>query len=213
VRWIPVEADYLVIGCGATGMAFTDSLIEHAEATVVMVDRRQAPGGHWNDVYPFVRLHQPSAYYGVNSTRLGSDAIDTRGINRGMYERATGPEIAAYYSRVMHERLLASGRVQYFPMCDYVGQHRFVSRSSGEGYEVRVRKRRVDAAYLEPAIPATSAPPFEVSPEATCVPPNALASVHEKADGYVFIGAGKTAMDVCLWLLDVGVAPGDICWI
>jgi hypothetical protein len=34
----------------------------------VIVDRRHGPGGHWNDTYPFIRLHQPSAYYGVNST-------------------------------------------------------------------------------------------------------------------------------------------------
>jgi hypothetical protein len=66
-----VETDYLVVGCGAAGMAFTDALIEASDAQVVMVDRRHAPGGHWNDAYPFVRLHQPSAYDGVNSLPLG----------------------------------------------------------------------------------------------------------------------------------------------
>ena len=35
----------------------------------------------------------------------------------------------------------------------------------------------------------------------------------ERADGYVVIGAGKTAIDTCLWLLEVGVSPGDILWI
>jgi len=213
VRSGTLEADYLVVGCGATGMAFTDSLIAASDAHVVMVDRRHAPGGHWNDVYPFVRLHQPSAYYGVNSLPLGTETIDRHGPNQGLYERATGPEICAYYSRVMQERLLPSGQVRYFPMCDYAGEHRFVSRLSGDQYEVRVRRNLVDATYLEPFIPASYKPPFEVAPEARCVPPNELSRLADRADGYVIIGAGKTAMDTCLWLLEIGVSPRDIRWI
>jgi hypothetical protein len=57
-----IETDYLVVGCGTGGMAFTDTLIAHSQARVVMVDRRERPGGHWNDAYPFVRLHQPSIF-------------------------------------------------------------------------------------------------------------------------------------------------------
>ena len=84
-----IEVDYLVIGTGAAGMAFTDALISESDATVLMVDRRHGPGGHWNDAYPFVRLHQPSAFYGVNSRNLGEDRIDDTGPNAGFYERAT----------------------------------------------------------------------------------------------------------------------------
>ncbi len=62
-----IETDYLVIGAGALGMAFVDALMDAAETDVVLVDRRHQPGGHWNDAYPFVRLHQPSACYGLNS--------------------------------------------------------------------------------------------------------------------------------------------------
>ena len=71
-----LETDYLVIGAGAAGMAFTDELIADSDADVVMVDRRHRPGGHWNDAYPFVRLHQPAPFYGVNSRRLGTDVIE-----------------------------------------------------------------------------------------------------------------------------------------
>jgi hypothetical protein len=208
-----LEADYLVVGAGAAGMAFTDSLISSSDARVVMVDRRHAPGGHWNDAYPFVRLHQPSAYYGVNSLALGSETIDRHGSNRGMYERANAPEICAYYDRVMQQHLLPSGKVLWFPMCDYVAEHRFVSRLSGDEYEVKVRKKLVDAAYLEPAIPASYRPPFEIGSEARCVPVNALAYLTERPEGYVIIGAGKTALDACSWLLDSGVSPRDIRWI
>ena len=45
-----IETDYLVIGTGATAMAFVDTLLtEQADATVLMVDRHHRPGGHWND--------------------------------------------------------------------------------------------------------------------------------------------------------------------
>jgi hypothetical protein len=208
-----LETDYLVVGAGASGMAFTDSLIAASEANVVIVDRRHAPGGHWNDAYPFVRLHQPAAYYGVNSLPLGSETIDRFGMNRGFYAQAGASEIRAYYERVMNEQLLPSGRVRYFPMCEYAGNRRFVSRLSGDEYEVKVRRKEVDGRYLEPSIPATYRPPFEVSPEARCVPPNDLPHVTERADGYVVVGAGKTSADTCLWLLANGVPPDDIRWI
>lgn len=208
-----LDTDYLVIGAGAAGMAFTDALIADSGADVVMVDRRHAPGGHWNDAYPFVRLHQPSAYYGVNSLPLGADTIDRDGPNAGMYEQAGAAEICGYYDRVMRMSLLASGAVRYFPMCDYVGEGRFVSRLSGASVAVRVRKAVVDATYLEPAVPATSAPPFAVAPDARCIPVGALPRVDEPAGRYVVVGAGKTAIDACLWLLQTGVDPDAIRWI
>src|SRR5689334_23338617 len=44
-----IETDYVVIGAGAMGMAFTDVLLKQdRKATVVVVDRHPAPGGHWN---------------------------------------------------------------------------------------------------------------------------------------------------------------------
>ena len=68
-----------------------------------------------------MRLHQPSAFYGVGSTILGSNRIDESGFNRRYYELASGPEVRTYFDRVMRERFLPSGRVQYFPMCEYNG--------------------------------------------------------------------------------------------
>ena len=38
-----LETDYLVIGSGAMGMAFTDALITETDAKVVMVDRHHQP--------------------------------------------------------------------------------------------------------------------------------------------------------------------------
>ena len=43
----PLTTDYLVIGAGASAMAFVDTLLsEDANATVAMVDREHRPGGH-----------------------------------------------------------------------------------------------------------------------------------------------------------------------
>jgi hypothetical protein len=209
-----LETDYLIVGCGAAGLAFADALIEASgDVDVILVDRRHAPGGHWLEAYPFVRLHQPSAYYGVNSLPLGSETIDRHGPNVGMYERASAAEICGYYDRVMQQRLLPSRRVRYFPMSSYVGTHRFVANTSGDEYEVRVRKKLVDATYLEGRFPASSPPAFDVASGARCVPVGALATVREKPAGYVIVGAGKTALDACTWLLDCGVSPQDIRWI
>ncbi len=150
-----LETDYLVVGAGAGGMVFTDQLLAHSAATVTIVDRRHAPGGHWVDAYPFVRLHQPSAFYGINSLQLGHSTLDSAGTNAGYYELAGRDEICAHFERAMHRHFLPTGRVQYFPNCDYLGERRFVSRLTGASHEVRVRRKVVDTGYLEPAIPAT----------------------------------------------------------
>lgn len=208
-----IETDYLIVGCGAAGMAFADSLISESDAQVVMVDRRYAPGGHWNESYPFVRLHQPSAFYGVNSMALGDDSVDQCGLNAGQGERASGPEIIGYYRRVMDQRLLPSGKVRYFPLCDYLGEHRFVSRASGITYDVKVRNKLVDATYLQPSVPASFHPPFEVAEGVNLVPINGLVDLSEPVERYVVIGGGKTSIDACLWLLENNVPADNICWI
>lgn len=59
-----METDYLVIGAGALGMGFVDTLMEHSDSEVVIIDRRHGSGGHWLDSYHFVQLHQPSMNYG-----------------------------------------------------------------------------------------------------------------------------------------------------
>jgi hypothetical protein len=45
------------------------------------------------------------------------------------------------------------------------------------------------------------------------IPINDLVTVRDPGSGYTVIGAGKTGMDACMWLLDNGVAPEVIRWI
>jgi len=212
-----IETDYLVVGAGATGMAFVDALIAGSDADVVMVDRHHAPGGHWLDDYPFVQLHQPSTCYGVNSQVLGNDRIDDSGPNAGFYERATGPEIIGYYDRVLAEHLTPSGQVRFFGSSDYLGggpdRHRFLSTEDGEETTVRVRRKLVDATYVESDLPSLHAPKFEIGEGVQVIPPNDLVDLAGAPTGYTILGAGKTSMDTCGWLLDQGVDPDRICWV
>ena len=120
-----LEADYLVVGAGAMGMAFADSMVAETSARLVIIDRYHQPGGHWTTAYPYVRLHQPSAFYGVNSRKLGSDTIDRVGWNAGLYELATSGEVCAYFDQVMQQQFLPSGRVSYFPMSEYLATAAF----------------------------------------------------------------------------------------
>ena len=209
-----VEADYLVVGAGATGMAFTDALIDHADhVTVALVDRRHGVGGHWLEAYPFVRLHQASAFYGVASTLLGGGRLQRRGPEAGLQERATRAEICAYYEHIL-DRLLASGRVEFLPGCEVLDDDRtLVSRVSGERFSVPERCRVVDAHYLSPRIPAEMAPPFVVADGARVLPVNELAHLEEPPGRYVIVGSGKTATDACVWLLARGVDADAICWV
>src|ERR1700754_1723424 len=181
------DAEYLVVGAGASGLAFVDSLLDHsADATVAIGDRRPGPGGHWLDAYPFVRLHQASVFYGVASMRLGDGRLQTDGPEAGLQERATAPEIHGYYERVM-ERLLVSGRVRFHPNFEYVG----------DGWP---RPRGVEAHYLEPGIPAPPPPPFAVD-SGTVIPVGELVSLVDAPSQYVVVGSGKTATDAIVWLL------------
>jgi len=208
-----LETDYLIIGAGAMGMAFADTLVSHSDAEITIVDRGHQPGGHWNTAYPFVRLHQPSACYGVNSTPLGRDRIDLTGWNAGLYELASGGEVTAYFTDVMRQVLLPTGRVRYLPMTEYLGNGRVRSRVNGAVQHIHARRRIVDATYMNVQVPSMRPSPWPVAESERCVPLNALAQLTEPADHYTVIGAGKTGIDACLWLLGNGVDPDAIRWI
>jgi hypothetical protein len=213
----PIETDYLVVGTGATAMAFVDTLLSETDAHVVMVDKHHRPGGHWNDAYSFVGLHQPSAFYGVNSRELSSWTKDKTGLNEGLYELASGSEVLAHFDQVMRQRFLPSGRVQWFPMSDYSegpgGTHHFKSLINGDNRQVIARAKLVNATHARTEVPSTHAPKYEVASGVTCIPLNRLPEVQRPHACYTVVGSGKTGMDACLWLVQNGVVPTRIRWI
>ena len=209
------DTDYLVIGAGAMGMAFIDTLLTETsgtDVTVTLIDEGHQPGGHWNSSYPFVRLHQPSAYYGVNSRPLGDDVADTTGWNEGLLELATGNEVCAYFDQVLRHHLLPTGRLTYFPMARFLGDDRFRTLDGAE-HTIVVRRRVVDATYLRTVVPAMRPPPFPFADGVRVVAPNDVPRWAPEHTHFTIVGVGKTGIDACLWLLRLGVDPARLRWI
>ncbi len=78
------ETDYLIVGSGAVGLAFADSLIDHSDADIIIADRHSKPGGHWNDAHSSAALHQPSAVDSVDSMPPGTNRKDELRVNIGV---------------------------------------------------------------------------------------------------------------------------------
>ncbi len=207
-----MQTDYLIIGAGATGLAFADEMLTRSDAHMTIVERRHAPGGHWNDAYPFVCLHQPSVFYGVESAALSEPRIDSDGLNAGYLSLAEGSEVTNYFHAVMRERLLPSGRVRFLPLHDY-RDGAVQSLASGETVAIEVRRKVVDAAYLTNSIPLTHERKFAVADGIDCIPPNELPRRVGNTEHFVVLGAGKTAIDSCVWLLEAGVPPASLTWV
>ena len=208
-----IEVDYLIIGAGAMGMAFADIVLTESKKSVLIVDMHQKPGGHWNDAYPFVTLHQPSAYYGVSSKELSKGVIDSLGLNKGLQDLASGPEIMAYFDEVMRYQFLPTGRVTYLPMCKYEGDGKISALTSDKTYSVKAREKIVDATWLKTTVPSTHTPNFEVADGVKMMPLNDLPKVSEQPSRYVIVGGGKTGIDAVIWLLENHVDPDQIHWV
>ena len=208
-----LKTDYLVIGSGAVGMAFVDTLLDELpDVDIVMVDRFAKAGGHWNSAYPFVTLHQPSAFYGVNSRELSQGLKDETGLNKGLGDLATGPEILAYFDAVMRQKFLGSGRVRFFPLSEYKGEGVFKHKLNGQETKVSAVKT-VDCTHLNTTVPSTHTPNFKVGEGVHFMPLNALPRITDAPTGFTIIGGGKTGIDAILWLLENNVPAQTIRWI
>jgi hypothetical protein len=138
--------------------------------------------------------------------------VDEEGENAGFYERATGEEVREHFAQAA-ERLVATGRVRILTGHDHLDGGRVRDLATGDVDEITVRRKVVDARYLEASIPATHTPSFEVADGVRFVPVNDVPEAAEEASSYTVLGAGKTAVDACVWLLDNDVAPDRIRWV
>lgn len=207
-----LHADYLIVGAGASGMAFADTVVEESSRTIIIVDKEHKPGGHWNHAYSFVTLHQPSSFYGVSSKELSRGAIDSIGLNAGLHELASGAQVSAYYDQLMREVFLPSGQVHYFPMSEYLGDGRIRSLLTSEIITVSF-DTLVDSTYYKTSVPATHTPAFLIKDSLKVISPNHLPQINTPIEGVTVIGGGKTSIDTCLWLLQHGVSADAIMWI
>jgi hypothetical protein len=199
-----LETDYLIVGAGAMGMAFADVILARDRAArMVLVDQHASPGGHWNDAYPFVRLHQPALFYGLNSTNLG----------HGGGHLSSYGELLGYYRNAM-DRFLDTGRVRFLSISEYRPDGQVVSMVDRDHVtKVTARRRIVDATYFKVTVPSVCPPRYRVDCGVTVIPPNGLAQLDRPWERYVVVGAGKTAIDAILFLLNRGVSPDRVQWI
>ena len=222
---VELDCDYLIIGAGAASLAFLDTLLtELPNARIVLVDKHDAPGGHWNDAYDFVRLHQPSMFYGLASRQLEGNwlwLLLTK-FTKPWEHRASKQEILSYYASAV-QTWVDQGKVKYYPNCvfDFAhakkhpsGPQRFKSLDGTEEYSVTVRRKVVDGTEGEPLIPSTHPIPFPVDKGIEVLKPNDLPKLKRKHSHYLVCGCGKTGMDTCVYLQEeMGVDPKDITWV
>jgi hypothetical protein len=113
----------------------------------------------------------------------------------------------------MRQQFLPTGRVRYFPMCEYTANGEFASMLTGEQFKVEVNNKTVDATYLKTTVPSTHTPNFSIAAGIRFIPLNDLPKVTARPDNYVIVGGGKTGIDACLWLLENGVNADAISWV
>jgi hypothetical protein len=198
------ETDYLIVGAGAMGLAFADELFEkRSKVSITIVDRRKKAGGHWNNAYPFVRLHQPAAFYGVNSLVLGNGTSDL----------SSKSEILNYYEKVI-AKFKNSGRVEFLAQHNYLGNGKVVDINNPERITTYIAKNRVvDATYMKVKVPSTHKPKYDVEQGVPLIPINDLTKHYDKWENFYVIGNGKTGMDAVLYLLEKGVPEQNIYWV
>src|ERR1700710_2555730 len=171
-----IIVDYLVVGAGVSGLSFVDELLTRTSASILIVDKRDLPGGHWVDSYSYVKLHQPANQYGVESKELTNGRLDERGLNKGLSNLASGPEIQAYCHTLMRDTLLPSGRVTFLPSTEFLPDGTLRRGPSGKILKVQIKKKLVDASYYANVIPLNHTRSFAVE-NVMCTPPNYLPNV------------------------------------
>ncbi len=210
-----LQCDYLVVGAGASGMSFVDTLLLHAPepVSVVLLDKREQPGGHWNDAYDFVKLHQPARNYGVESRAL-EDGVKHPEL------LASRADILAYYRATLDGWIAKGHKVEF------IGNAAFdfdagVATRAGAQSKVGAGAKVVDARYTENDLPLLVPPRFSFSASRIdLIPPNELPARAEAVPSvasmqrYCVLGAGKTGQDTMLYLrTKLGVPIENIAWV
>jgi hypothetical protein len=84
---------------------------------------------------------------------------------------------------------------------------------TSETYRVSSKTRIVDATFMKVKVPSIGPPAYEVASNVQLVTPNDLPRLGRHYNHYSVVGAGKTGIDACLWLLANEIDPAHITWI
>jgi len=222
-----ISCDYLVIGSGAASLAFIDTLLtELPDVKVILVDKHPAPGGHWNDAYDFVSLHQPSILYGVTSKQLEGNWLSCllKEYTLPWKHHATKTQILAYFKSLV-DGWVGKGKVEYYNLCKYDftnedGIHKFYSLDGKKHFNVKVNIKLINAVLMEPIVPSIHPVDIPIEEGITLSSPNDVFRINEiglRSDDkrrFLVLGCGKTGTDTILYLQrKMGVDPDHITWI
>jgi hypothetical protein len=232
-----MTCDYLVVGAGTATLSFVDTLLSRRkDVTFIIVDRNSAPGGHWTTAYPFVKLHQPSASYGVNSMPLSY--LDKKGREPwDQNDRASGKQICDYYEKVVR-KFEATGRVRTYFDANYEGEAKDVESnhsnsnnyndptalikhtiSDRNGQIIHIECTKIVRSETNVRVPSMRAGlPFPIDESVVksiplnCLPANiGEEHAHKK---YIVIGGGKSGTDAIMYLITKGkIRHYQITWI
>ena len=112
------------------------------------------------------------------------------------------------------QKFVATGRVHFLPMSNHEGGGVVTSILNPDRQtQITVRRRLVDATYLEAKVPSVIKPRYDVDADVELIPPNGLSGLRDAHRHHVVVGAGKTAFDAILFLLDRGVPADAITWV
>jgi len=223
---IDLECDYLIVGAGATTLAFLDTLVtELPDAKIILIDKKAAPGGHWVDSYGYVQLHQPSIVYGIASKQLEGNWLKCM-LTQFMLpwnHRANKTVILTYFADFVKEN---QEQVDFYPDSVYDFEqsdedtHFFSSMDGSVSYKVKVNVKLIDGSSNENIVPHNSPLQFPVDDEVRVMTPNQVYDAHQengnemRQNKYVVLGAGKTGMDAVVYLQrTMKIDPVDIAWV
>lgn len=92
---MPTEYDYVVVGGGMTGCGIVAELLDfRPDASILVMDKLERLGGHWNFAYPYVRLHNFTSYYTLYGYPFKED------IRSKEHHRANLPELLEYFGSI-----------------------------------------------------------------------------------------------------------------
>merc|ERR1711907_843970 len=177
-------------------------LTENPKATLIIVDRNEMAGGHWVHAYPFVKLHQQSCNYGVNSMPLGKHRTKKGKERYDIDDRATGQDVLEYYKKCIAK-------------FEATGTHTIVRKKNGTSFDVDCKK--VVMVRNNVTVPSMREPliPIADNVRSNFVPVNEVPAGVESGNynNYIVFGCGKTGADAIVQLLRSGVKESQITWI
>ena len=116
-----INTDYLVVGAGASGLAFVDALVAEADVEVTMIDRRRAPGGHWRSRTRSSVCTAPRRTTGSTRCRSARTASTGSARTPATTNGRRARRSASYFAEAA-SRLTRTGRVRILTGHEYLGR-------------------------------------------------------------------------------------------